>query len=252
MTTAVSGRRSGTGRRLPVTVVALVVAATACGSPPGRDLATTTDDPTSAGDVTQITVATPDGEELAAFVHGDPAGAPVTVVFAHMRGSDHTSWESFASRLTGELDASAVTFDFRGYGDSTGERDTRLDTDLDAVVGAVRRTGARSLVLVGASMGGTAVLAVGPDLEAAALVALSAPTRFGDLVVDPTPLTGDRPVVLVAARDDHPYVDDLETLAAATGARLVVYEGGGHGTQLLEDHGEALTRLLFDVVATAG
>ena len=45
------------------------------------------------------------------------------------------------------------------------------------------------------------------------------------------------PVLLVAAADDHPFVDDARAMyrAARVGdKRLLVVGGGGHGTSLLE------------------
>lgn len=194
-------------------------------------------------------VVTDDGETLAVWVHGDPATAPATVVLAHMRGSDHTSWESVADQLA-DAGYAAVTFDFRGYGDSTGERDTHLDRDLTAVVASVRAAGADTVVTIGASMGGTAVLATAADLDVDAAVALSAPARFGDLDASSPGLPAER-LLLVAARDDHPYVDDLGAIAAATGARLVVLDGSRHGTRLFADHGTELTRLILEVLESA-
>jgi alpha-beta hydrolase superfamily lysophospholipase len=53
-----------------------------------------------------------------------------------------------------------LAFDFAGFGDSErGPGDDRVDIDVAAAAEQLRRRGADRIVLIGSSMGGTAVLA---------------------------------------------------------------------------------------------
>lgn len=66
-------------------------------------------------------------------VFGD---GPTGVILVHMRPSDQTAWFPYATKLAETGDFTVLTFDFRGYGESTGEKEfDRLDTDLQAEIG---------------------------------------------------------------------------------------------------------------------
>jgi pimeloyl-ACP methyl ester carboxylesterase len=55
-----------------------------------------------------------------------------------------------------------LLFDYRGFGLSakvTGKRAGRIDADITGSIAALRRRGPQKIVLVGASLGGSAVLA---------------------------------------------------------------------------------------------
>ncbi len=71
------------------------------------------------------------------------------LVFGHERGSNLCEWVPLA-RSYARLGYRALAFDFRNY--------NRLDYDVVAAVAELRRRGVTKVVLVGSSMGGTAVL----------------------------------------------------------------------------------------------
>jgi pimeloyl-ACP methyl ester carboxylesterase len=71
------------------------------------------------------------------------------LVFGHQLGSNLCEWIPVA-RSYARLGYRALMFDFRGY--------NRLDDDVVAAVAELRRRGVTKVVLVGSSMGGTAVL----------------------------------------------------------------------------------------------
>src|SRR6266508_4432081 len=138
---------------------------------------------------TAVSFRSPDGVKLAGRVFGD---GQVGVVLAHMFPADQTSWWAFA-RLLAPKGFTVLTFDFRGYcpggvsGCSEGQRD--VAAMWQDVLGAVDFMMARGLVrvmLVGASMGGTASLiaAAQTDVPVVAIVALSAPQSFEGLTAD--------------------------------------------------------------------
>ncbi|MFC5995905.1 SDR family oxidoreductase [Pseudonocardia hispaniensis] len=86
-----------------------------------------------------LTVAAPDGQRLAVYVHGDPA-AP-TVVAVHGYPDDHTVWDGVVAAL--RETHHVVTYDVRGAGTAAappapaGYRLDRLVADLVAVLDAV-------------------------------------------------------------------------------------------------------------------
>lgn len=193
-----------------------------------------------------VRFATPDGQELAGTMYGD---GPTGVVLAHMRGRDQGTWAEFAA------DAAAaghrvLTFDFRGYGQSTGTRDTELTTDLRAAIALMAGEDINRLVVIGASMGGTAAVNVAADAELAGVVTLSAPANFRGLEAAGVAVDVGEPLLAIAAEDDVPFADDARAIAdAALTPTLQILPGASHGTDLFADHGDALTDLLLEFIA---
>lgn len=198
-----------------------------------------------------VTITTADGEALAATIElpaGPSADTALTVVMAHMRGADRSTWDPVIDDLTSAGHAT-LAFDFRGYGDSTGARDTNLDVDLAAAVEQARANSTGPVVLIGASMGGTAALDGGAALGADGVIVMSAPANF--LGLDGGAGAGrlDVPLLLLVSQNDQPYVGDLTAIAAATGAELVTFEGSAHGTNIFSTHDADATTTILDFLA---
>lgn len=198
----------------------------------------------SAGVAVRFT--TPDGQDLAGTMYGD---GPTGVVLAHMRGRDQGTWADFAAEAAA-AGHRVLTFDFRGYGQSTGTRDTELTTDLRAAIALMAREDIDRIVVIGASMGGTAAVNVAADAELAGVVTLSAPSNFMGL--EAAGVAGDvgEPLLAIAAEDDAPYADDAVAITdAALTPILEILPGAAHGTNLFAEHGDALTDLLLEFIA---
>jgi esterase/lipase len=183
-----------------------------------------------------------DGVKLAGRVFGD---GQVGVVLAHMFPADQTSWWAFA-RVLAPKGFTVLTFDFRGYcpggvaGCSEGQRD--VAAMWQDVMGAVEFMMARGLLrvmLVGASMGGTASLlaAAQPGVPVVAIVALSAPQSFEGLTAERTVLANVTAAKLFVAGNSDPT-------GAATAAQAMyaespppkeveIFTSSDHGTDLL-------------------
>jgi pimeloyl-ACP methyl ester carboxylesterase len=162
------------------------------------------------------------------------------LVLAHQVGSDLCEWLPQAQTFA-EHGYRVLAFDFAGYGDSQpgAGPDARVDGDVVAAAGQLRRRGADSIVLIGSSMGGTAVLSAAARIRppVAGVVSLSGPATFQGVDAGAAVAQLRVPVLLVAAADDHPFVDDARALyraAPTRDKRLLVVGGGGHGTSLLE------------------
>src|SRR5437660_125022 len=100
---------------------------------------------------------TSDHVQLAGLLYGH---GKTVVICSHMARTDKSIWSDsgIAQRLAlhGYL---VLTYDFRGNGDSSGSHSIwMLDVDLRAALLFAREQGATKVVLLGASMGGTATL----------------------------------------------------------------------------------------------
>jgi pimeloyl-ACP methyl ester carboxylesterase len=162
----------------------------------------------------------------------------VGVVLAHQAGGDLCEWMPFARSLA-RAGYRALVFDFRGYGSSApAERNRYLDRDVAAAAAELRERGSTRIFLVGASMGGTAVLGSAPTIKpaVAGVIDLSAPEQFGGLDGLAAVRHISSPALFIAARRDQPYVSATRKLFAAAlprTKRLVIIRGSSHGVQLL-------------------
>ncbi len=185
----------------------------------------------------QETYPTTDGLYLSGTWYGD--GSP-TVVLAHMRPDTQADWAPFARRLAG-LGYRAFTFDFRGYGHSDGEKDTRKTVeDLRATLDFVRANGGGDIVLIGGSMGAMAAAKVAAERPVAAAV-LMAPfwdsPRFAGPAPDDIRAIG-APILFMSAEQDNSaqQTREMAALAASPDSRIKMYSGRDHGRRLLERH----------------
>jgi pimeloyl-ACP methyl ester carboxylesterase len=260
------GRRA---QRITVGLVILALVATACsgtsssgsnGDGPAQATTTTTvalqplEQPasrcgTATTRATLVRFQAADGTSLNGVLVGrGPAG----VVLAHQYPSDLCGFWPFATYLA-KRGLRAFAIDLRCFGRSAcpeGEAKGRVVDDLDAAAAELRRRGVTRVALVGASMGGAAVLIAGTKLQppVAAVVSLSGEA-------DPTNLVGGIPLnagaavaqlrvptMFVVATNDR-YVSVQETRAmhraVKTGdKRLEVLSGdfdGLHGWELLQN-----------------
>lgn len=201
--------------------------------------------PVVAEDV--IRFSTPDGEDLNATVFGE---GEIGIVLAHMRGRDQSTWTDFARSAAAE-GYQVLTFDFRGYGGSTGERDANLDVDLLAAVNTLADLGPTRIVVMGASMGATATVNLAARYDVAGVASLSAPANFQGLEAEGLASDVAEPLLVVVAEGDQPYADAAVAIdAGAPDSILEVFDGNAHGTNLFGEHEIALTGLLLDFVRT--
>ena len=175
---------------------------------------------------------------------GKKPGARTAVVLAHMSVGDLCQWVPYARGLARQ-GLFVFPFDFRGHGFSEGrENHGRSAADVVAAVRAVRRLGARKVVVVGASLGGIAALVAAPGIRPAVdgIVAVSAPAAIaGQLNALPVVPRIRVPTLFVAsAGDQNPPYDfaaDAQTLYDATGTqakRLEIVPGSLHGVFLVD------------------
>ncbi len=232
----------------PMLAVLLLLAATAAACGGGGEPPTPA--PVAEGASVEV-LHTADGLQLDARLY--PADTGRLVILLHMYPADQTSWSESARALQAS-GVAVLTFDFRGYGASEGEKEAvEIEHDVRAALAFARERGYHEIVLVGASMGGTAAIVVAADQpaggELAGVIALSAPAEFGGL--DAQEVVGDVavPLSLIASRGDTSARNSLETLAeggSLPSDRTLVVEGKAHGTDMLtSDAGERVWQRLL-------
>src|SRR5262249_37475260 len=172
-------------------------------------------------------------------IYGVEVGTGATgVVLGHQFLSDHCEWMDVARELAALGSFRALAIDFRGSGFSRGGNGPRRDLDVAAAAKRLRQEGARRIVLVGSSMGGTAVLVAASRIRpaAAGVVSPPGPARYGGLDALAAVKRSHVPVRFLADRKDGAFALDAQRLyrAAVTkdkGIRL--FAEGIHGTGLL-------------------
>ena len=189
-----------------------------------------------------VAFTTEDGVEIKGRLFGPGATG---VVMAHMYPADQRSWWDFAQVLA-ERGYMALAFDFRGYGESSGDKKISLvDLDVEAAVDFLKELGVSDVFLVGASMGGTASLKVSAQQEVSGVVSLSAPVEFQGIDVKAERVKV--PVLLIATRGDGSAKRSLELMVeegiVGELAETIVYEAGNdHGTDILKGENSAAAR----------
>ncbi len=227
--------------RLTAVLVALAGCALLLTACPGDDEPATTSAHHAAARVE--TLETTDGVRLDA--RHFPATGERLVILLHMYPADQSSWFGFAEELQ-TRDVDALTFDFRGYGESGGEKDPGVaDLDARAALAFARERGFERVVLIGASMGGTAAIVVAAGEPVDGVVALSAPAAMAEL--DAATVIADvrAPITLVAAGEDLSGAESLRDLAARADLGdhdVLLMAGRAHGTELLEEPGRETVR----------
>lgn len=193
------------------------------------------------------------------------------VLFLHMMPATKESWAGLAERFEKEGWA-ILAIDLRGHGESEGgpegykrfsnEEHQASQQDVEAAVEFLRSEGAelKKIVLVGASIGANLALQYLADNDGAgAAAALSAGLNYygvsGETAAEK--LHSGQRVLLAAARDDGRAggnaADMAQTLYDRTPAdvekKIIIYERGGHGTDMLA--GEELPNLTEAIIVFA-
>lgn len=248
--------RGGPGRRGPLILIAAIalLLATACLDEfPGRD------EPGSAPGATTVAFPAQDGTPLDGRLWSrDPKRV---VIYLHEYRGNQAAWWRMAERGT-PADPSALTFDFRGHGSSRGRSSDIADTtsDVRGALAYARSRGFDQVMLVGAGMGAASALVAVADVPGVPVLALSAPSEFGELrPIDVIDRVAARSA-FIAAEGDASARTSAQALRARgriPAARIVIVKGNGHGIGLLagDRRREAVAdarRLAVELWAEAG
>lgn len=204
------------------------------------------------------TLTTSEGVHLSALVLGS---GDKGVLLAHEQGYSICSFLDMGTELadSGYL---VVIPEYRNHGASQNfeEDNQNIDRDADAALSELKRLGAKSVFLAGASCGGsTAIIAgVRQELPIKGLIILSSPAQCGPLDAIPGVKQIEAPSLFVFSPGDYggsieKEVRKLYQESGATDKELIVDESGYHGTDMYRrgEQGDALKSKLIDFIKTS-
>ncbi|HEY8829539.1 MAG TPA: alpha/beta fold hydrolase [Candidatus Limnocylindria bacterium] len=117
-----------------------------------------------------------EGETLRAALYGT-LPAKRAAILCHGQSWDASGWRDIAARFVAR-GVPALAINFRGYGGSSGKTGKWTTvTDLAAAKAWLKQAGATEIALVGASMGGHAVLGSSFERDVECVVSISAPVE---------------------------------------------------------------------------
>jgi dienelactone hydrolase len=229
---------------IPLLVLAVAAAGTAgCSGGSKRADATVTPSisadcisPTSAAAKQIVHYATADGQEVEAYVAGPAAGKHVSssgtvgIVIVHQANQDLCDSASWAMKFSG-LGYLAIAPTLDGI-EPVGE--------IGASVAYLRQHGAKQVVLLGASMGGTAVLQTAVELKppVQAVVSVSGPSAYSSMDALSAVPKLTVPVFYSAGALDTDFAFDETNLYHATTEKDKVLDimpgDSSHGFDLLD------------------
>jgi pimeloyl-ACP methyl ester carboxylesterase len=164
------------------------------------------------------------------------------VVLAHESPADLCGWVPYA-RVLSRAGFRVLLVDHRGFGESqspTGAKAGHYSSDLAGAVEELKREGAHSVFLMGASFGGVTSMVAGSRLgsKIAGVISVSGEPRLGpgdlDALSAVPKLRG--PFLILASRQDGFLLPAdarrLERRAGSQHKRLVLFPGGDHGWDL--------------------
>ena len=180
----------------------------------------------------RVDITATDGVQLIGHLAGSEGPG---IIFGHMYPADQRSWTPFAQEMA-QAGFRTLTFDFRGYGESGGEKNVAaIDRDMEGAYRYLIGRKIRPVYLVGASMGGTAALIVAARVPVVGVATLSAPLEFRGLDATPSLAKLTMPKLFIASADDLPAAAAVRELAvkSADPKVLKIVPGNAHGTDLL-------------------
>lgn len=192
-----------------------------------------------------VTFSTQDGVKLKGYLFGT---GDKGVILAHMYPTDQRSWRPFAEELA-EKGYAALTFDFRGYGESAGQREISIiDRDALAAVRFLKGRGFKNVYIIGASMGGMAAIKAAAREAVAGVITLGSPLAFQGLDAGIDVAKVKAPKLFIASEKDPYNGQSAKTFyQRASGIKeILVFPSETHGTYLFDTpHASALKSALF-------
>lgn len=234
-------------RSAALVLAAAVMLTTSCGGDGGSDeppqstvppslsaSAAGTNCPSDVVDGTQVRFGVNGASDLGGVVFGT---GTVGIVFANQSNATVCNWAGYARELAGR-GYRTLAFDYSGWGASAGARNT-LAADVGAAVSYLRGRGVATVVLIGASMGGTAALVAASQVQppVAGAISVSAPRAWLNANAGQAVPKLAVPVLYLVGDGDNAFAEDARAMHDRTPAavrKLVVVHSASHGVNLLD------------------
>jgi pimeloyl-ACP methyl ester carboxylesterase len=192
-----------------------------------------------------VSFDTADGGRIVADLYGS---GPSGVVLAHGAAFNKESWADLAETLVAK-GHQVLAIDFRGYGASRAGKDAKArDQDVLAAVRYLETKGARSVSVVGASMGGGASAQAATEARAGEIDRLFLLSPVA--IANPEKIVAKR-IMYVASRDEAlaPSVK-AQFARAPEPKRLELLDGNAHAQNIFPtSQGPRLTELIVEFLA---
>jgi dienelactone hydrolase len=179
------------------------------------------------------------------LIGAELGSGPRGVIFGHQGGgapASLCSWMPYGRHLAA-AGYHVLAIDHRAFG-SSGSSPVpanlrRVDFDILAAVDLLRRHGATTVVLGGASLGGAAVLAAAPHVDppVQGVISVAAPDRFVSVDAIGAVRISTIPSLFVSAAQDDPFAQQAQEFYDASPAadkKLLIVPGIEHGAPVLE------------------
>lgn len=189
-------------------------------------------------------VSIPAGDGLAiqgTFYPGPGSGPWPAILLLHMLGSQRQAWDDTGlPPALNQAGYAVLAIDLRGHGQTGGSIDwPQVDDDLPRVwaylTGRDDVDPARTAI-IGASIGANLALRTAANLPQVRGVVLLSPglDYRGVTTTDALDRYGSRPLLIVASEEDSTAASASRLLTDLTPgeARLIMYDGAGHGTDM--------------------
>ncbi|MBM3705047.1 MAG: alpha/beta fold hydrolase [Actinobacteria bacterium] len=187
-----------------------------------------------------VTFLTEDSVELNGNIFGQ---GRKWVILLHMYPTDQTSWFDFAEELA-RKGYVALTLDFRGYGNSGGNKDdiAKIDKDVMAAINFIKDNyNYDKIFLLGASMGGTAAIVTASEISDSIItgvITLAAPDKMGsDMDALSVVSKLKMPKLFISAKGDDYHAESAQKLydSASEPKDIEIIENSmEHGTFIFE------------------
>lgn len=198
-----------------------------------------------AGSGGAVSFRTTDGITLRGWLWGNGGNV---VIFSHMFGTNQSIWYDMA-RKAAAAGFTALTYDFRGVGSSSGRLViARVDRDVLAAITLMRSRRPNTLFLVGASMGGTASLVAAGRTRVDGIIIMASGTRFQGLDARPYFSSLQMPKLFIVGRRDYPFYTSARVMYRSTPLpkELEIIPTGAHGTNMLRtEYRDEIERMML-------
>ncbi len=206
-------------------------------APTGTQAIATPHPPGGSGETFQFQ-STADGQTMKGHLYANAGPKRKVVILAHGDSEDQAAWTAFAQELQARGIA-AVTFDFRGYGETGGTKDpSKLGADLDVAVRYLKSQDWPLVYIAGSDIGGTAALKVAATAELAGVATISSlPSAAGlDATADIAQIA--EPKLFLAGGQDlaaNTAVITMGNAAKDPKTTVAIQGASAHGIALLQD-----------------